>query len=171
MCVVVARRGKAAGPKKPAARAVLCLSLLIAAATACGDDPVRPDDACDTIALPLSGDADGPVITDVALEVQPGSGIVAIATATDPGGDDNLRDVLQSIGVFPDVRCEGQPIVIQDDLAGSGVEETFGTVVDGAANPSLCAAIAAATTWPVAVEFRDVDGNRTTGRVRARVSH
>jgi len=102
--------------------------------------------------------------------VQQGTGIVVFATATDPQGSADLRDVLQSVGVFPDERCEGAPIVIQDDLVGSGIEETFGTAVEASSKQSLYASIAAAATWPVELDFRDIGGNRTTGHVRARVT-
>jgi hypothetical protein len=134
----------------------------------CGKNGTSPFSPCVTEDLPLSGDTDGPVVTDVGLEVQAG-GIVVVATATDPQGDDNLRDVFQSVGVFPDESCEGSPIVIMDDLAYSGVEETFGTAVDASTDPDLYDAIAAASDWPVEVTFKDVDGHTTSGRVRARI--
>ena len=150
-------------------RRSICLGLSVLMLAACSSDPIRPDDECNRVALPLSGSGDGPVVTDVALEVQEGEGIVVVATATDPQGTENLRDVVQSIGVFPDAGCEGAPIVVSDDLSGSGIEETFGTAVDASGNPALFAAIAAATHWPVEVQFADADGNRTVGRVSARV--
>lgn len=148
---------------------LVLVTLLLAAG--CSDDGVEPiGDVCDISSLPLSGDTDAPVITDVGLEVQEGSGgIVAVATATDPQGFDNVRDILQTIGVFPDERCEGAPLVIRDDLAGLDQEETFGTVVDPADNPELYQAIAASNRWPVELSFEDFDGNRTTGRVFARI--
>jgi hypothetical protein len=127
-----------------------------------------PDDLCNTASLPLDGTGEGPVIVDVGLEVQPG-GIVVLATATDPQGDPNLFNVVQTVGVFPDSRCEGTAITIQDDLAGSGLEESFGTAVDATTAATLYGRIAAATSWPVTVDFLDVDGNRTTGRVMADV--
>lgn len=71
--------------------------------------------------------------------------------------------------MFPDLTCQGAAIVLEDDLAYSGVEETFGTAVDALADPDLYAAIAAAADWPVEVTFKDVDGNTTSGRVRARI--
>ena len=144
------------------------LVLLAIPVMACSDDATRPvEDLCDAVALPLTGPAAGPTITDVALEVQTGDGIVVLATATDPQGGENLQDVLQTVGVFPDDRCAGDPILLQDDLVDSGVEESFGS----AASPSssLFADIAAATSWPVSVDFADVDGNRITARVNARV--
>lgn len=136
--------------------------------SACGDSVTETEDNCNTVALPLSGSAAGPTVTNVTLEVQPG-GIVVLATATDPGGTANLLDVTQSIGVFPDLQCDGAAIVLTDDLAGSGVEESFGTAVDIAVNPTLYNAIAGSARWPVVVDVRDADGNRTTGRVMATV--
>lgn len=135
---------------------------------ACGSDSTGPGDNCDTAALPLSGSEDGPVVAVVSLEVQSG-GIVVLATVTDPQGTDNLRDVEQSISVFPNALCTGSPIVVRDDLAGSGVEESFGTAIAAGDDPALYSSIAAAATWPVAVDFRDQDGNRTLGRVMAAV--
>jgi len=140
------------------------------AAGACGDGGVQlTENPCNTVPLPLAGDAGGPVLEDVGLEVQPGEGIILFATATDPDGSENLTDVQQSISVFPDARCQGTPVTLTDDLAGSGVEETFGTAVSVADNASWYAAIAAASRWPVEVDFTDLDGNRTQGRVLARV--
>jgi hypothetical protein len=121
-----------------------------------------------TVALPLTGAAAGPTVTDVGLEAQ-ASGIVVIATATDPQGTADLQDVVQVISVYPDSECAGSPIAIQDDLSGSGVEETFGTVVEVSASPALYEAIANAERWPVEVDFGDRDDNRTAGRVMARV--
>jgi hypothetical protein len=97
----------------------------------------------------------------------PTTGIVVLATATDPQGGDNLRDVLQTIGVFPDERCEGDAILLQDDLVDSGVEESFG--IAASASSPLFAEIAASTTWPVSVDFSDLDGNRVTAHVIARI--
>jgi hypothetical protein len=143
---------------------------------ACNKDEVtKPDpnnsiDTCGTVAMPLSGSADAPSVTDVGLEVQ-ASGIVIVATVTDPQGSPNLLGVNQSIGIFPDDACGGTAIVLVDDIAYSGVEETFGTVVDASANPALYNAISAAASWPAQVEIVDLDGNRTFGRVRARIIH
>jgi hypothetical protein len=135
----------------------------------CGDQAsTDPVDVCQTVALPLAGSQGGPTVTDVALDPQVGEGVVVLATATDPDGTDNMLTVLQTIGVFPDAVCEGPPIVLQDDLACSGCEESFGIAVSPA-NQSLFAEIAASVTWPVMVEFSDLDGHQTTGRVRARV--
>jgi hypothetical protein len=77
--------------------------------------------------------------------------------------------VEQTISVFRNAACTGDPIVLRDDLAGSGVEESFGTAVTAEGDAALFSAIAAATSWPVIVDFRDVNGNRTTGRVMATV--
>jgi hypothetical protein len=142
------------------------LLILPLALSAC-DGTTEPD-GCTTSALPLAGEAGAPIVVEVGLEVQT-EGIVVVATATDPQGTEDLADVEQSIGVFPDARCTGTPIVLTDDLAGSGVEESFGMAVDAASNPALYAAISAAQTWPVEVDFRDRSGNRTQGRVLAQV--
>lgn len=146
---------------------ILALLSMVASA-GCGDSGPDSADPCEVATLPLDGTGDGPVIVDVGLEVQP-TGIVVVATATDPEGSPNLFNVTQTIGVFPDTECEGSEIIIQDDLVGSGVEETFGTAVDAAVDVTLYGMIAGASTWPVSVDFQDLDGNRTTGRVRATV--
>jgi hypothetical protein len=144
------------------------LAASIALLAACGDGVTESTDNCNTVALPLTNGAAGPTVTSVTLEVQP-AGIVVLASATDPDGSDNLVDVTQSVGVFPDAQCNGTPIELQDDLAGSGVEESFGTAVDMVVNPTLYNTIASVAAWPVAVDFRDADGNRVTGRVMATV--
>lgn len=142
----------------------LSLSLL-----SCGDDATTdPVDVCQTVPLPLVGSQGAPTVTDVALDPQVGEGVVVLATATDPEGTDNMLTVVQTIGVFPDEVCEGPPIVLRDDLACSGCEESFGIAVSSD-NQSLFANIAASVTWPVTVDFSDLDGHHTTGRVRARV--
>ena len=137
----------------------------------CGDDdgsgPVGAD-LCNVVDLPLSGEQNAPIITDVALEVQAGDGIVVLVTAADPQGSANLRDVLQIVRVFQDNRCDVSPIVVQDDLAYSGVQESFGVAVPPS-NQALFNAIAAAEAWPVAVDFSDANGNATSGRVMARI--
>jgi hypothetical protein len=147
------------------------LIFLSAWVVSCGGKATTdPDDMCQPVALPLAGSLSGPTVTDVALEPQVGEGIIVLATATDPQGSDNMLDVLQTIGVFPDAGCEGPPIPIQDDLACSGCEESFGIAVSASTNPALFDAIAAAVTWPVTVEFSDLDGNRTSGQVLARIA-
>jgi hypothetical protein len=149
-------------------RSIPCV--LVLSLVACSDDATDPAvDECQLAELPLSGDSNGPLVTDVAIDLQEGDGVTVLATATDPQGTANLRDVPQIIRVFQDPRCERSPIVMQDDLAGSGVEESFGS----AAPPSseLYGAIAATNGWPVEVDFRDADGNATSGRVLARVIH
>lgn len=128
----------------------------------CRSDLVRPLNGCGTVALPLSSGGNTPVVLDVGLEMQI-SEIVVVATANDPQGAQNLLDVLQGVSVIPDESCSGTPIVIRDDLVAAGVEETFGTIVETGASPALYEAIATAARWPVAVDFRDVDGNVTTG--------
>jgi hypothetical protein len=134
----------------------------------CGDNPTDSSSRCETVALPLAGATNAPTVIDVGLEIQT-EGVVLVATATDAQGDANVQGVLQTTGVFPDAGCAGAPIVLQDDLAYSGLEETFGTVVTFTDNPRLYHTIAAAANWPVEVDFVDVDGNQTTGRVRARI--
>ena len=150
-------------------RGRLILGVVLLAAVACDSEPSGPEDACMLVDLPLSGGASGPTIVDVGLEVQEGSGIVVVATATDPQGTADLEDVIQSVGVFRSDGCEGAPIVLQDDLVGSGVEETFGTAVEASTDPALYGTIAAAASWPVEIAFSDKSGNRTSGRVSARV--
>lgn len=139
------------------------------ATAACGDSVISIEEICGTEDLPLSGVPDGPTVTDVGLELQPGEGVVIVATATDPQGSENLQGVSQSVAVFLDRKCETGWITLSDDLVGSGVEETFGTVVSATEEPELYAAIAAESDWPVRVDFTDVDGNRTRGRVLARI--
>jgi len=152
-------------------RDLLATLAFLLSSVSCGDNPApTAEDICHTVALPLSGDPAGPTVTDVALEVQPTDGIVVLATATDPEGTDNMLQVLQSIGLFPDGVCQGAPIVVQDDLACSGCEESFGTAVPPT-NQTLYNEIAAAQTWPVTLDFSDIDGHRTQGRVLARVIH
>lgn len=146
------------------------LSVLYLTLLSCGGDNAGPagDNSCHVEELPLSGEQNAPVITDVALETQTGDGIVVLVTAADPQGSENLRDVLQIVRVFQDERCDGSPIVLQDDLAYSGVQESFGVAVPSS-NQALFNTIAAAATWPVAVEFSDANGNATSGRVMARI--
>lgn len=145
--------------------AIACLGIT----ASCGGVSTAPGTDCVTGAFPLSGSANGPVVVAVSLEVQSG-GIVVLATATDPQGTQNLLGVQQSISVFANVQCTGTPLLVQDDLAGSGIEESFGTVVALSDNPTLFAAIKAATSWPVVLDFSDRDGNRTAGRVMATVN-
>jgi hypothetical protein len=141
-------------------------------AAGCGDDAGPSDGAgdgsCQIVDLPVRGDRNAPMITDVALEVQDDEGIMVLATATDPQGSENLREISQIIRVFQDARCVGSPIVLQDDLVASGVEERFGLVVTASDGP-LFSAIAAAASWPVELDFRDADGNSTSAQVLARV--
>lgn len=150
--------------KLAAAMTVLHLGL-----GACGDTggPEVLETLCEPQALPFAGAADAPSVTDVGLEIQ-ASGIVPVATASDPQGFANVDGVLQTVGVYPDALCEGAPIELQDDLAGVGIEETFGTAVPST-QTDLYTAISAATTWPVRVRFSDIDGNVTEGDVTARL--
>lgn len=147
-------------------RPAVLLLLTLVVFTACEGEPTGPENICNAVALPLSGSATAPSIVAIGLEVQ-ASGIIVVATATDPQGTDNLLDVLQSVGVFPDAGCNGTPIVVRDNLSGSGVEETFGTAVDATVDAALYQDISSAQTWPVEVDFQDRDGNRTMGRVLA----
>ncbi|MBT8335016.1 MAG: hypothetical protein KJO11_00335 [Gemmatimonadetes bacterium] len=146
---------------------LLVLGLILASCS--GGTGPEVGDLCMAVSLPLVGTPNGPVVTDVGLELQPGEGVIVVATATDPQGSDDLRDVLQTVGVFPDVECRGTPVTIRDDLVGSGIEETFGTAVSIVDDPGLYAAIEAAVSWPVELSFVDVDGHRTEGRTFARI--
>ena len=76
---------------------------------------------------------------------------------------------MQSVGVYPDAQCEGVPFSLLDDLVGLGVEETFGTAIDASETAIYSTISAAPATWPVRVDFSDVDGNHTTGDVLARL--
>lgn len=145
------------------------IALSIGMLLSCGDEATPTAADCVLDPLPLEGQAGAPTITDVGLEDQGGEFIVLHVTATDPQGSADLIDVNQTVGVFRNDRCEGTPISLQDDLAGSGTEETFGTVVDVATDPDLYSAIAGAETWPVELNFRDIGGNVVSGRVAARV--
>jgi hypothetical protein len=151
-------------------RPILATLLLVLSGVSCGNNPApTAADICQTVDLPLTGNPAGPTVTDVALEPQP-DGVVLLATATDPEGTDNMLQVVQTIGVFQDAVCQGSTIMLQDDLACSGCEESFGTAVP-ATNQSLYNEIAGAETWPVTLDFSDLDGHRTQGRVLARVIH
>ena len=152
-------------------RLIITTLVLLLLGVSCGDNPApTAEDICQTVPLPLSGDPAGPTVTDVALEPQSGDGVVVLATATDPEGTDNMLGVLQTVGVFPDPVCQGSTIVLQDDLACSGCEESFGIAVPPT-NQSLYNEIAAAQTWPVTLDFSDLEGHRIQGRVLARVIH
>jgi hypothetical protein len=144
-------------------------SMFFLSVVSCSDNAATDgSDSCQIVDLPLTGESNAPVVTDVALEPQPGEGIIVLATAADPQGSEDLRDVPQIIRVFQDARCETSPIVVQDDLTASGVEESFGIAVP-ATNQALFDAIAEAESWPVEVEFRDIDDNSTSARVLATI--
>ena len=146
----------------------LLSSVLLLSVVSCSDSAgTDGTDSCQVADLPLTGESNAPVVTDVSLEVQAGEGIIVLATAADPQGSENLRDVPQIIRVFQDARCETSPIVL-DDLVSSGVEESFGIAVP-ATNQALFNAIAGAESWPVEVEFRDLDDNSTSARVLATI--
>ena len=141
---------------------------LVTAVCGGADGPEVVESMCELRSLPFSGSADAPQLTDVGLEIQP-SGIVPVATATDPQGFANVDGVVQIVGVYPDDRCVGPPVEVQDDLAGLGLEETFGTAVPSS-DTAVYGAIQAATVgWPVHVRFSDADGNVTEGDVTARL--
>ena len=144
--------------------------LLLATLPGCGSgtDPVEGD-LCMVQSLPFSGGVDAPTVTDIGLELQPNEGIVVVATVSDAQGGDNIRNVIQSVGVFPDALCEGAPFVVHDDFVDVGVEETFGTAVSIEQHPDVYAAIDGSSGWPVEVDFVDLDGNRTKGRLSARL--
>lgn len=146
--------------------------LLFLSGVACGDDSgpagIGNDGVCQPLDLPVRGERNAPLITDVALEVQMGEGIVVLVTATDPQGSENLEDVPQIVRVYQDAGCASSPIVVQDDVAYSGVEESFGVAVP-ASDGALFSAISASQTWPVELDFRDADGNSTSAQVLARV--
>lgn len=152
--------------------------LLVLLLAACGDDSVTDEGAgqpadcyeggCTTNELPFGQSADAPTLTEIILECQPGS-IVVLATVTDAQGTPNLLGISQTIGVFPDRDCLTAPITVEDDLAGSGLEESFGDAVLAHENQALYDQICACDTWPVEVEFRDGDDNVTEGRVIATV--
>lgn len=148
----------------PAVAALLAASACAAESTA--PTPKPSSDHCQYVTTPFAGSANAPRITSVVLEVQ-SSVIVAAATATDPQGTANVRDVQQSFSVYRNAGCDGTPILLRDDLAESGQEETFGTAVDKSLDPVLYSQIAGASFWPVLLEFVDRDGNRTAAQFRA----
>lgn len=152
------------------------LILALAVLPACGRDTATNqqrnacyEGSCTTNDLPFGQSADAPTLVEIKLECQPKS-IVVLATVTDAQGTDNLLQINQTIGVFPDKDCRETSIVVEDDLAGSGLEESFGDVILASENPDLYALICSRETWPVEVEFRDADGNTTTERVVATVT-
>jgi hypothetical protein len=158
-------------------RCALILALAVLPAcdgdTATNQDNQQPNEcyegSCTTNDLPFSQSADAPTLVDIKLECQPNS-IVVLATVTDAQGTPNLLQINQTIGVFPDKDCQETSFEVEDDLAGSGLEESFGDVVLTVENPDLYALICSCETWPAEVEFRDADGNTTTGRVVATVT-
>jgi hypothetical protein len=125
-------------------------------------------DMCNATTLPLSGAVDGPTVTDVRLQFE-GSFIVVHAIASDPQGTDDLLNVTQQISVFQDKQCAGSFLTLRESLMGSGVNQSFGTVVTFGEDQSLYNQMVLAVTWPVGVVFADASGNTTVGRVLARV--
>lgn len=156
-------------PKTAIGKVAGAASLTALCMIGCDSSTTTVGDPCMIEPLPLTGSASGPTVTDVGLEIQTGEGVIVVATATHPDGTPAFENVTQSVGVFPDSMCSGPPVTLQDDLAGSGLEETFGTAVSATDDPGLFDAIRSQDTWPVEIDFRDVDGNRVTGRVLARV--
>lgn len=147
----------------------LLRALLLFLAACGGDELSSPDGVgeCRIVELPLSGSSKAPLVTEVALELRQRGGVFVLATVTDPQGSDNLSDVPQIIKVFQDPACQQSPIVVQNDVDGSGMEESFGNAAPRAS--ALYDAMAGAESWPVELDFRDLDGNRTSGRVLAQV--
>jgi hypothetical protein len=106
----------------------------------------------------------------VVLECQ-SSSIVLLAIATDPQGSANLIGVTQKAGIYPDRECSEAATILEDDLAGSGLEESFGDIVVAATNQALYDQICDCDEWPATVEFKDADDNTTSGVVLARVEN
>jgi hypothetical protein len=151
-------------------RPLLVSNVVLICLLSCGyKPPTGPPDPCLSENLPISGSQSAPTVKDVALELQT-DGVVVLATATDPEGSDNMLHVVQTIGLFPDIECQGEPILVQDDIACSDCEESFGIAVP-ASNQSLYNQISASAGWPVTVDFSDIDGHKTQGRVLARIVH
>jgi hypothetical protein len=140
--------------------------LLLVSLLSC-DDGMGSEDMCNAMSFPIMGTVEGPVVTNVTIELV-GSSAVVRATATDPQDSPNLAGVSQTIGVFQDRLCTTEPITIADEVE-SGVQQTFGIVATTSDNPPLYTAIAGSLSWPVEVDFTDADGNRTTGRARATI--
>ena len=138
--------------------------------TGCSDDDNDDvGDSCSTESLPLIDGAAGPVLTEVILECQ-GDNLNVLATLTDPEGDADLLGVIQTITLFGREDCEGDPnFEVMDDVAGSGLEESFGIVLTRGANTELFDQICGLTEWPVEVNLHDASGHQTFGRVMARV--
>jgi hypothetical protein len=124
---------------------------------------------CGVRSLPMSDAADAPALIEAALECQ-SHAVVALVTVTDPQGTDDLLTVQQSVGVATNDNCSGTPILLQDDLAGSGLEESFGDAVRADTMPGLYEAICGCTEWAIQVELSDLEGNTTSGWVAARVT-
>ena len=124
---------------------------------------------CSTRDLPLVDGPDAPALLEVKLECQDHA-VVLLATASDPQGTDNLRNILQTFGVYPDKDCQGTTLTVQDDFFGVGVEESFGDAVVRATHPALYDQICGCPRWPVQAQLIDADGNTTSGRVVANVT-
>ncbi|HEX7880011.1 MAG TPA: hypothetical protein VF720_11410 [Candidatus Eisenbacteria bacterium] len=152
--------------------AVLGLALVVVATSSCGDDEDDDDGGsrCGTEALPISDHADGPVLTDVALECQGGNFLNLFATVTDPQGSADLEDVDQRLVVYGQSDCKGDvEFEVMDDISESGGEESFGIVITRTGHEALFDQICAAPEWPVEIHLYDKSGHHTFGKAMARV--
>ena len=59
--------------------------------------------------------------------------------------------------------CSDAGIELIDDVSGSGVEGSFGTVVERETEPDLHGAICGCSHWPVSFRLRDKSGNEMSG--------
>lgn len=125
--------------------------------------------SCPVRGLPMVDGVDAPTLTEATLECQ-SHAVVVLVTVTDPQGTDNLLTVQQSVSVSTNDNCVGTPILLRDDLAGSGLEESFGDAVFADSMPQLYEAICGCTEWPIEVQLTDLDGNTTSGWAAARVT-
>ena len=120
--------------------------------------------------LPLRATPPAPVLTAIRLECQEGRYLNLMATVTDPQGDADLRDVPQVFQVFDGPDCARARWTVTDDVAGSGLDESFGVVFERDTAPTVFDAICASERWPVRAQLRDASGSRTEGLVSAVVS-
>jgi hypothetical protein len=162
---------------RPLGRRALCLATtlllaLVLGVAACSDDDDNggDGDSCNTESLPLSDDADGPVLTDLVLECQGGAFLNLFATITDAQGTPDLEDVVQRLIVYGQDDCKGAvEFELMDDVSGSGVEESFGIVIERAGHEALFDQICASQEWPVEIHLYDNSAHHTFGRAMARV--
>ena len=146
-------------------RRYLITLFLLMPLLSCDPSSTGSDDMCNALGFPITGAPNGPVVTNVSIELV-GSQAVVRATATDDS--ETLAGVVQSVGVFQDRLCTTELIVLTAEVE-SGTQKTFGTVATTQDNPPLYTAIASSLSWPVQVEFSDTDGNTTMGRARATI--